>query len=251
MKSSGSKTLSVYSILILFASIFFVSCGLPKDPFILDKTILIAKNFLGPIALPSSRDSLEFSIINIDNIYTTNGINFYFIYTNDENPFKLNNTYPINSTVYSQNQTLTISDKDYHVYVFKIDDNNENSLPTIQITDILPSMTEDSLYGYLTASLVNSVDDVQLHISIDDNSTSSNSLVGDELLLRYSSLSSSPIGIINADKFDGVLHGTPVSDYYYLHIFGSYYAKEPSEEFHYDNIVADTKVTYLGSVELQ
>ena len=57
MKSSGSRTLSAFFMLVLFASIFFISCGLPKNPFIID-TILVSPSADIPIKAETSLDKI-------------------------------------------------------------------------------------------------------------------------------------------------------------------------------------------------
>lgn len=253
MKSSGSKTLSALSVLMLFASIFFISCGLPKNPFIVDTVLKLYESSADPISYNIANNVIDF-FTEIDTEYTQNGLTLFYFYSNK--PYseieisKFSDS--INSTVYTQNQIINISDADYHIYVFKTNDDNEYSLPTIQITDfisLLPGEVE-TLYGRLTVNLEDeSGENITLYISLFDNESFTTKNFQAELL-RFSSLTSTMVNFINPEFGDEVLHETSIASDYYLHLFGSYYVKEPLFEIDHDNIVADTKVTYLGSVKL-
>ncbi|NQT57809.1 MAG: hypothetical protein HQ557_02380 [Bacteroidetes bacterium] len=250
MKSSGSKTLSAFLMLVLFASIFFLSCGLPKNPFIVE-TYIKSNNYLGPINVESTNNFLDFSILTIDDIYTNNGINIFYCYTNSEtislsNPANLK---LINTTSYNNPQHVEIDAEIYDLYIFKIGEDNTYTLPSINIDDVLASLSgSTSLDGRIDASAVS--DDIFLDLSLYLTTDSTIDLLSNGRLVRYTVGSGKESIILSTDDYEESENIT-TDVFYYLHIFGSYYAKEPSYEIDHDSIIADAAVAYLGSVELQ
>ena len=256
MKSSGSRTLSAFFMLVLFASIFFISCGLPKNPFIID-TILVSPSADIPIKAETSLDSIYFSIKNIDNIYTNNGINLFYCYTTSNTIIlkKLSNINLINTISYNNPQHIEIDDDLYDIYIFKIGEDNTYTFPSININDVLSSLSgATSLEGRLlaTASSDNSIYlDLSLYLT-----TKTTDLLSDGRLVRFAEFSGGKFSggkediKLSSEDYDYSETVIISEDEYYLHLFAAYYVYEPSYEIDYDSIIADTEVTYLGSVEL-
>ena len=253
MKSSGSKTLSAFFMLVLFASIFFISCGLPKNPFIIE-TILVSSGTGIPIEADLSSDTIFFSINEIDDIYTTNGINIYYCYSNDSdislsNPSNLN---LIDSTAFDNPQYIEINSDIFNLYTFKLGTENTYSLPSIIINDVLLSLSGETSFNAELVATATSSDHVYLDLSLYLVTDPKNNLLPNGRLVRYSisETSGKESIILETDDFEYSDSVNITEGYYYLHIFGSYYANEPLYEIDHDNTVADATVAYLGCVKL-
>ncbi|MBL7007163.1 MAG: hypothetical protein ISR78_08790, partial [Spirochaetia bacterium] len=232
-KSCGSKTVSALIMLVLLASIFFVSCGLPKNPFIID-TVLEPSNSSVVISADSATNSLYFSINNIDEVFTNNGINFFYCYSNKV--ISLNNAAniakSINTTTYNSLQEIPIGEDTFYLYCFNIGEGDTYSLPSLNIDNVLTHLAgNSSLAGKIQVAASGSYD-VIMDLSLFLTSISTdNLLTTDNRFIRYTE---SGIGeesiILDPDDSDIPVDFIINEENYYLHIFGSYYANEPSYE---------------------
>lgn len=247
MKSSGSKTLSALSVLMLFASIFFISCGLPKNPFIV--TTILESDSIEYIT-PGS--SIYFTIKNINDIFTINGINLFYCYSNSPNIILSNtdNLKLIDSITYNNPQHIETNPDVFKLYIFRLGDENTFSFPSIIIDDILLLLSGNtSLDGKIIVT-TNS-DNINLDLSLYLTTDPTSDLLSDGRLVRYSEIGNGKDSIIlDPDDYEYSEYVNVTDEDYYLHLFGSYYVKEPAFEIDHDSIVADTQVTYLGSVKL-
>ena len=259
MKSSGSRTLSAFFMLVLFASIFFISCGLPKNPFYID-TILRSNNYSVPISVgTASPNFLDFSIINFDEVYTNNGIvytnngiNLFYCYSNDDtiSLSSPNNLKLINTSSFNNPQHIkTDSEEEFDLYIFQIGEDNTYSLPSVYIDDSLSNLPSGSttLDGRILAT---SLDD-KIYLDLSLYSATTSNLLSEGRLVQFAEFSGRKdyIDLIPGEDYD-YSDSVNLSVKYYLHIFAAYYAYQPTYEIDHDSTIADTEVTYLGSVEL-
>lgn len=233
----------------MFASIFFVSCGLPKNPFIVE-TKIVRDSTLPFSISPDPESSIYFDIIYLkDTIYNSNGFNILYCYSSNNSIVLSSNLQSIDSTNSSQPQKIVINSETFNLFTFKLLEESYTR-PTVLLDSILPTLGTDSINGEITAKLDGSKAYLDLSLF---KSSSTTSLYDKKRLLRYSGIGEqiNSIHIVAESEIDYPTNETlDLDEKYFLHLFAAYYAIEPAYEVDHDNIIADTAVTYLGSVEL-
>jgi len=250
LKSSGSKTLSALLMLVLSASIFFISCGLPKNPFIIN-TVLESSESNTPIVANTATDTINFYINIIDDIYTDNGINLYYCYSYNKDislSSPSNWKFIYTSSFYNPQQIKTVSEEEFDLYIFQIGEDNIYSLPSINIDEILSNLPSGntSLEGELQATY--SDGNTYLNLSLYYLDDLNYDLLSNGLLVRFAEVGGEDSLILSSSDYDNT--SDTLDNYennYYIHIFSSYYAYEPLT---YSSDIAVTSATYLGSVKL-
>ncbi|MCF7943227.1 MAG: hypothetical protein K9L21_02215 [Spirochaetia bacterium] len=232
------------------AFVFLFSCGLPKAPFIIDASdvVFTAKsetvNYL--IEDLYSNNFLDFTV-EIDSSFdiASQGINLYYYYSPNEAAYsEIAADDLVDSSNSFQPQAVQINEETISVYRFT-SSQSSNSPPTADIAK--PAGQPYAIDGKLTIFPdVEGGDKVYIKLTLTDVTDGNDTSIENDLQLnRYDFKDSLLLTVNDAERPENL----KIDDDYYLHIFGSFYAR--TDDTGFDNSTAIADVVYLGSVKFK
>lgn len=225
----------------LCASFFFISCGIPQSPFILDDSdVLISVSSADSdlaLAYPETTE-IPFTVAYPGGeVFDTNGVNIYYLYSQNETySFSLLDSIADEIDSRRSEQIINLGDTDYQIYRFIGDTSYMPTLLTDSVVLTLPDKTEPFT---VLIRLDKKDNALFLNLSIPESDTD----VSVDLY-RYNRTTTNIIYHANS-SFEN--YEINESETYYLYLFGTIYARnnDSTSEF-----TADTEGVFLGSIEL-
>jgi hypothetical protein len=231
------------------AFIFLFSCGLPKAPFIIDENDVefspddATVNYLIE-DINSNNNYLGFTV-KIDSSFDTEsqGINLYYYYSSNSTAYsEIAEDNLVDSSNSFQPQVVQIDEETIYVYRFT-SSKSSYSPPTASISK--PAGQPYAVDGKLTLFAAGGIE-VYIELTLTDVTDGNDTIV--ENGLQLSRFDYSKDSLLLAENDAERPEGLDIDGEYYLHIFGSFYAR--TDDTGFDNSVAVADVVYLGRIKL-
>jgi hypothetical protein len=225
------------------AFIFLFSCGLPKAPFIIDENDVVLGATTSSVLSegPNSVNNYLDFTVDIDSSFdiASQGINLYYYYSSNGSAHsEIAEKNLVDSSNSFQPQAVQINEETIFVYRFT-SSLSSNTPPTADIDK--PAGQPYAIDGKLTLKAdEGGEEEVFLELTLTDDIET----FFKESLNRFDFKDSLLLAENDAERPEGL----DIDGEYYLHIFGSFYAR--TDDTGFDNSTAIADVIYLGSVKL-